>query len=182
MLCVIFSSAFNTISTLKLIGKREIMGLSTALCNWISAFLMSRPQRVRTYNCTFSLCYCSTLEPPSAVCSAPSCSNCIVIYVSHFKQQWEFILGGNQQSCRVVQENYLLLNISKTKEQRRRQRYTPLYISGSEVEHRFRLFEITIMENLENRVHHTYLPWLKRHRKGFISNENLRRLNSGAIF
>ena len=62
--------------------------------------------------------------------------------------------------------------------------HPPVYISGAEVEqvNRFRLFEITITENLENLVHHTYLPWLKRHRKGFISNENLRRLNSGAIF
>ncbi len=47
MLFVDFSSAFNTISPMKLIGKLSTLGLSTTLCNWILDFLTNRPQTVR---------------------------------------------------------------------------------------------------------------------------------------
>ena len=41
-----FSSAFNTIILQHLIGKLSLLGLNTALCNWILGFLTKRPQSV----------------------------------------------------------------------------------------------------------------------------------------
>ena len=46
MLFVDFSSTFNTISPIRLIGKLNTLSLSTTLCTWISEFLSSRPQTV----------------------------------------------------------------------------------------------------------------------------------------
>ncbi|XP_066512322.1 NACHT, LRR and PYD domains-containing protein 12-like [Hoplias malabaricus] len=44
MLFIDFSSAFNTIIPQHLIGKLNILGLKTPLCNWILDFLTGRPQ------------------------------------------------------------------------------------------------------------------------------------------
>ena len=47
MLFIDNSSAFNTIVPSKLIVKLEVLGLNTALCNWVLDFLTSRPQGVK---------------------------------------------------------------------------------------------------------------------------------------
>ncbi|MCI4376387.1 hypothetical protein PGIGA_G00187890 [Pangasianodon gigas] len=46
MLFIDFSSAFNTIIPQHLIGKLNLLGLNTSLCNWILDFLTGRPQSV----------------------------------------------------------------------------------------------------------------------------------------
>ena len=50
MLCIDYSSAFNTILPSKLINKLRTLGLNTSRCNWILDFLMSRPQVVSVCN------------------------------------------------------------------------------------------------------------------------------------
>ncbi|KAI4874533.1 hypothetical protein NFI96_008031 [Prochilodus magdalenae] len=47
MLFIDFSSAFSTIIPQHLIGKLNLLGLNTSLCNWILDFLTGRPQSVR---------------------------------------------------------------------------------------------------------------------------------------
>ena len=42
MLCIDYSSAFNTIVPTKLITKLRTLGLNTSLCNWILDFSPSR--------------------------------------------------------------------------------------------------------------------------------------------
>ena len=71
MLVVDFSSSFNTSL---LIGKLNTLGLSTTLCNWLYDFLTN--PREYWLAVTTPLCWCSTLKPPRAVCSAPSGSLC----------------------------------------------------------------------------------------------------------
>ncbi len=71
MLFVDFTSVFNIISCMNLIGKLITLGLSTTLCNWILDFLTHRPQRIRIWGYTSSTPVINT-----AVCSAPVCSHC----------------------------------------------------------------------------------------------------------
>jgi hypothetical protein len=52
MLFIVYSSAFNTIVTSKLITKLRILALNTSLCNWILNFLTVRPQAVMVGNYT----------------------------------------------------------------------------------------------------------------------------------
>ena len=111
-----FSTAFNTISSMKLIWKLNTLGWSTTLCNWILDFLKSRPQTVRIDR---DICYTLVLNTraPMAVCSAPCCSHCTPITVipdirrsmkmihhqrPWYKQQWKFKWGEIHQSCRLL--------------------------------------------------------------------------------
>ncbi|XP_053093073.1 uncharacterized protein LOC128318920 [Pangasianodon hypophthalmus] len=73
MLFIDFSSAFNTIIPQHLIGKLNLLGLNTSLCNWILDFLTGRPQSVRIGN---SISNTSTLSTgaPRAACSVRCCS------------------------------------------------------------------------------------------------------------
>ena len=50
MLFIDYSSAFNTIVPSKLVIKLEILGLDSALCNWVLDFLTGCPQVVRVGN------------------------------------------------------------------------------------------------------------------------------------
>ncbi|KAI4887938.1 hypothetical protein NFI96_007034 [Prochilodus magdalenae] len=60
MLFIDFSSAFNTIIPQHLIGKLNLLGLNTSLCNWIQDFLTGRPQSVRIRHNTSSTTTLST--------------------------------------------------------------------------------------------------------------------------
>lgn len=77
----------------------------------------------------------------------------------------------------ITSESKLLLNVSKTNEpmldfdKSEAKTQTPVYTSGAEVEvNSYRFFW----------NYHNTSPWLKKHRKGWTCNGNLRRLNSGA--
>ncbi|XP_053097837.1 uncharacterized protein LOC128321215 [Pangasianodon hypophthalmus] len=50
MLLIDFSSTFYTVIPQHLIGKLNLLGLNTSLCNWILDFLTGRPQSVRIGN------------------------------------------------------------------------------------------------------------------------------------
>ncbi len=69
MLFVDFSSAFNTISPMKLIGKLNTLGISTTLCNWILDFLTNRPQSVRISSLSSSTLMLNTGAPQGCVLS-----------------------------------------------------------------------------------------------------------------
>ena len=43
MLCIDYSTAFNSIAPCKLIISLGTLGLNPALCNWVLDFLMGRP-------------------------------------------------------------------------------------------------------------------------------------------
>ena len=73
MLFLDFSSAFNTVWPMKLIGKLHTLSLSATLCDWILDFLTIRPQTVQLA-VTPRLHYCREHGSwPKAVCSSPSC-------------------------------------------------------------------------------------------------------------
>ena len=65
MLFVDFSSAFNTVSPMKLCT----LGLSTTLCNWILDFLTNRPQTVQIGGHTSSTQVLDTGDPQGCVLS-----------------------------------------------------------------------------------------------------------------
>jgi hypothetical protein len=44
MLCIDYSSKFNTIVPSKLITKLKSLGLNTSLCNWILDFMTGYPR------------------------------------------------------------------------------------------------------------------------------------------
>lgn len=78
----------------------------------------------------------------------------------------------------ITSESKLLLSVSETNElmldsvKSEAKTQTPVYTSGAEVEvNSYRFFW---------NYHHTS-PWLKKHRKGWTSNGNLKRLNSGQL-
>lgn len=50
MLCIDFSSAFNTMMSSKLISKLSQLGISTFFCNWALDFLINRPQSVSSFH------------------------------------------------------------------------------------------------------------------------------------
>ncbi|KAI4890335.1 hypothetical protein NFI96_001135 [Prochilodus magdalenae] len=64
-----FSSTFNTIIPQQLIGKLNLQGLNTSLCNWILDFLTGRPQSVRIGHNTSSTTTLSTGAPQGCVLS-----------------------------------------------------------------------------------------------------------------
>ncbi len=111
MLFVDFSSAFNTISPMKLIGKLSTLGLSTIHCNWILDFLINRPQKVRSG---------APRQSPPGMCTQPPlvpavnrqlqfltwrelCCEVCGWHHHHrldFKQQWAFIF---LRKCTILQ-------------------------------------------------------------------------------
>ena len=70
MLFIDFSSAFNTIIPQHLIGKLNLLGLNTSLCNWILDFLTGRPQSVWIGNSISNTTTLSTGTPQGCVLSA----------------------------------------------------------------------------------------------------------------
>ena len=75
MLLLDFSSAFNTISPMKLIGKLNTLGISASVCSWILDFLTCRPQRGRLGSHTF-LGLAQHRSPPELCAQPPYCSHC----------------------------------------------------------------------------------------------------------
>ncbi|KAK0135649.1 hypothetical protein N1851_028482 [Merluccius polli] len=75
MLCIDYSSAFNTIVPSKLIIKVRDLGFNTALCSWILDFLMRRTQAVWMDTTTSYTLTLSTGAPQGCVLS-PSCTSC----------------------------------------------------------------------------------------------------------
>ncbi len=141
---------------MRLTGKLNSLCLSITLCNWMTDFLTNRPQIVQIGSQTSSMSVLNTGAPQGCVLSpllltlythdsAPKHpENSVVKYADDITITGcivndEFILGENQQSCRVVHsENNLLLNVSKTKEQivdfrkKEAKTHTPVYIHGAE--------------------------------------------------
>ncbi len=163
-----FSSAFNTISPMKLIGKLQSLGLNTTLCNWILDFLINRPQQSDLLHCN--------AEPLSrpGLCAQPP-----LVHAVHSQPQsqiWRELLRTTPPSARLqmmrlqpqgnlqsyvkwCKENNLLLNVSKTKElivrKKERKTHNPVYISGAEVEqvNSFRFLRVSITKNLSCSPH-----------------------------
>ena len=69
ILCIDYSSVFNTIVPSKLITKLRTLELNTSLCNWILDFLMGHPQVVRVGNNTSVTLILNTGAPQGCVFS-----------------------------------------------------------------------------------------------------------------
>ncbi|KAK7877731.1 hypothetical protein WMY93_030545 [Mugilogobius chulae] len=77
LLFVDYSSAFKTIRPFKLRAKLHLLGLNTALCNWIADFLTNRTQSVRVGKHTSSTIAINTRAPQGCVLSP-------LLYTLHF--------------------------------------------------------------------------------------------------
>ena len=69
MLCIDYSSAFNTILPSKLINKLRTLGLNTSRCNWILDLLTGRPQVIRVVNNTSAMLILKTGAPQGCLLS-----------------------------------------------------------------------------------------------------------------
>ncbi|MCJ8743769.1 hypothetical protein PDJAM_G00098070 [Pangasius djambal] len=152
MLFIDFSSAFNTIIPQLLIGKLNLLGLNTSLCNWIPDFLTGRPHSISN---TTTL---STGPPQGCVlspflftlmthdCLAMHSSNHIIKFADDTTVVG--LISKNDESayreevqrltdwCRA---NNLSLNVDKTKEmvvdfRRAQNDHSPLNIGSSSLE------------------------------------------------
>ncbi|MCJ8735602.1 hypothetical protein PDJAM_G00249000 [Pangasius djambal] len=142
------SSGFNTIIPQHLIGKLNLLGLNTSLCNWILDLLTGRPQSVRIRNSISNTTTLSTRAPQGCVLSpllftllTPDCvamhSSTVVGLIS--KNDESAYREEVQRLTDWCRANNLSLNVDKTKEMvvdfRRTQiDHSPLNISGSSVE------------------------------------------------
>ena len=154
LLFIDYSSAFNTIVPSKLITKLRTLGLNTSLCNWILDFLTDHHQVVRVGN---SICHADPQDRgPSGVRAQSSLftHDCMAKHSSHTIIKFAddttvvgLITDNNETSYRdevrdvavLFQDNYLSLNVSKTKElivdyRKRRAEHAPINIDGAVVE------------------------------------------------
>ena len=69
ILCIDYSSAFNTIVPSKLIIKLEALGLNPTLYNWVLDFLTGRPQVVKVGNITSTPLILNTGAPQGCMLS-----------------------------------------------------------------------------------------------------------------
>ena len=127
MLFADFRSAFNTISSMKLVGKLKTLGLNTTTLSLPG--LCAQPPPVHTGH---PWLHSQTWKRLSREVVGRRLHHQL-----HYKEWWEFISGGNQQSCRVrtiycssQQNQGADCLFWKTK----RERDPPVYIHGVEVE------------------------------------------------
>ena len=71
MLFIDFISAFNTIIPQQLIGKLDLLGLRTSLCNWLLDFLSQRLQAVKAGSNTSRTTFLSMGGPPKGCVLSP---------------------------------------------------------------------------------------------------------------
>lgn len=91
-------------------------------------------------------------------------------------ETWDFILVGNQQSCRVAHREKLLFNVNKTKELtvnlEKEVKKTPCLLRGSG------WMTLASWESASEGIchgHHTYLPWQRQPRNNCTSGKGRRR-------
>ncbi|XP_059813893.1 uncharacterized protein LOC132385667 [Hypanus sabinus] len=135
MLFIDFSSAFNRIIPQKLIGKLNLLGLNTSLCNWILDFLTGRPQSVWIGGSISNTITLSTGAPESCVlspllftllthdCAATHSSNYIIKFADDTtvvglisKNDKSAYREKVQRLTNWCRANNLSLNVNKTKE------------------------------------------------------------------
>ncbi len=180
LLFIDYSSAFNTIVTIKLVFKLTDLGLNSSLCDWIQDFLTGRPQVVKMGQFTSNSIPLNIGAPQGCVLSPLLYSlythDCVSSHSSTSIVQFAddtVVLGfisNNDETAYLdeveklsswCQHNCLSLNVSKTKElivdfRKRQQRpYTLLMISGTLVERvsSFKYLGVNISEDLTWTAH-----------------------------
>lgn len=174
MLFVDFSSTFNTILPNILITNLTDLDFPPLICNWISSFLMNRPQTVKVWPHTSSTRTLSTGSPQGFVLSpflyTLYTHDCVSMHDSNIIIKFAddttvvgLISSGNETAYREeVQRliacrsaNNLLLNTNKTKEmvmdeRRRRVDPAPLQIDSVCVERlsSFRFLSVRVADDL----------------------------------
>lgn len=122
MFFVDFSSALDTISLIKLIGKDITLGLRK-LWNWLLEFLTNRPQADRIGSLTSSILVLNTGAPQGCVLSPLLfrlyTHDCDPKHEENYAEFPEMTLPSHREEINNLAErwweNSLLLNISKTK-------------------------------------------------------------------
>ena len=142
MLFIDYSSAFNTIVPTKLITKLRTLQLNPSICNWILDFLTGRPLVVRVCNNTSETLIINTGAPQGCVlcpllyslfihdCVAKHDSNTIIKFATAVGLITDNDETAYKEEVRDLavwfQNNNLSLNITKTKDYRkRRTEHTP---------------------------------------------------------
>ncbi len=180
LLCIDYSSAFNTIVPIKLAFKLTDLGLNSSLCDWILDILTGRPQVVKVGQFTSNSITLNVGAPQGCVlspllyslythdCMSSHSSTSIVKFADD-----TVVLGlisNNDETTYLdeverltswCQDNSLSLNVTKTIElivdfRKRQQRpYTPLMISGTPVErvNSFKYLGVNISEDLTWTAH-----------------------------
>ncbi len=129
-----YSSAFNTISPIKLVNKLQTLGLGVLLCHWIESFLCNRPHHVRfDHHCSQNIIV-STEVPQGCVlssalyslftydCTSSHNSNTLIKFADDTTIVG-LITGNNETAYReevqilttLCKDNDLILNKKKTK-------------------------------------------------------------------
>ena len=153
-----FSSAFNTIQPHLLASKLMNFNLHSSTIAWVMDYLISRPQFVRLNNLVSDTILTRTGAPQGTVLSSfwftLYTADCRHSQVGCHLQKFSddsalvgLISNGNDQAYRDeinrfvswCEENYLDLNLSKTKElvidfRKKKAMATPIFIKGSQVE------------------------------------------------
>ncbi|KAI4878032.1 hypothetical protein NFI96_008451 [Prochilodus magdalenae] len=192
MLFVDYSSAFNTIIPSTLTVKLEDLGLHSSLCRWISNFLTDRTQTVRVGKHVSPTLTLSTSAPPEVKTGAPQ--GCVLSPFLYSLYTYDCVatsssttivkfaddtvvlglISNNDERAYLeemkhlevwCQDNYLLLNVNKTKELivdcsiKQERNYQPVVIDGNAVERvdRFKYLGLHISEDLSWSCHTTAL-------------------------
>ena len=159
MLCIDFSSAFNTILPNILVGKLQALGINTLVCNWVLDFLSNRTQSVRLGEYTSPTVTINTGAPQGCVnsplfytlythdCIASFPSNYILKFADDTTVAALIIKNDESEYRKEVEhlvtwcsEHNLVLNVMKTKEMIVDFRTgehpipPPLYVNGEAVE------------------------------------------------
>ncbi len=180
LLFIDYSSDFNTIVSIKLSSKLSDLGLNFSLCDWIQDFLTGRPQVVKIGQFTSNSITLNIGAPQGCVLSPLLYSLCTHDCVSSHSSTSIIkfaddtvvlgLISNNDETAYLdeverltswCQDNYLSLNVSKTKElivdfrKRHLRPNTPLMISGTPVERvsSFKYLGVNISEDLTWTAH-----------------------------
>eukprot|EP00745_Piridium_sociabile_P003717 TRINITY_DN12164_c1_g1_i2.p1 TRINITY_DN12164_c1_g1~~TRINITY_DN12164_c1_g1_i2.p1 ORF type:complete len:203 (+),score=27.45 TRINITY_DN12164_c1_g1_i2:2-610(+) len=173
IICVDYSSAFNTIVPPKLYNKLILMNIDVSMCHWILDFLLNRPQFVKINSKLSTTITLNTGAPQGCVlspllfslftndCVSTHPSVCVIKFSDDTTVEG-LIQNADESMYRAeverlagwCEENNIELNVSKTKEividfRKNKPLYEPLSLMGKlEIVTSFQFLGTVISDNL----------------------------------